>query len=226
MVGQMVGQVRELATDDAQAIAGRNDAGVAERNRAVPRRSSSKGSLASSAGNGDADASSQRKEHSMAKPKNGNEHHNSNENAAAPESIFTKPVPEGAAKKVSEVLGEITWLMSQSPLHKQFFISDLEWFVMAPVLLQQFRLFYDKDKPIGVVFWATVNDEVEERLESGTSRLRPQDWKSGNSLWVVEVIAPFGGSEEMVRDLKTKVFAERTLKVLVSNAQGREIRTV
>lgn len=41
----------------------------------------------------------------------------------------------GAAKKMSEVLGEIVWLMSQSarssgrcaPGHKQFFICDLEW---------------------------------------------------------------------------------------------------
>src|SRR5882757_3865706 len=82
------------------------------------------------------------------------------------DSLFTKPAPEGAAKKVSEVLGEIVWLMSQSPLHKQFFISDLEWFVMTPILLQQFRLFYDKDKPIGVTFWATVNKEVEERLKN------------------------------------------------------------
>jgi hypothetical protein len=49
-------------------------------------------------------------------------------------SPFNHPAPEGHAKKVSEVLGEIVWLMSQSctlvalPLrylsavHKQFFI--------------------------------------------------------------------------------------------------------
>jgi hypothetical protein len=93
---------------------------------------------------------------------------------------FTHPAPQGSAKKVSEVLGEIAWLMSQSPIHKQFFISDLEWFVMTPVLLQQFRLFYDKDKPIGVVFWAFANQEVAEMLARGTTKLRPQDWKSGD----------------------------------------------
>jgi cytolysin-activating lysine-acyltransferase len=62
------------------------------------------------------------------------------------------------------VLGEVTWLMSQSPLHKQFFISDLEWLVMTPMMLQQFRLFYDQTKPVGVVFWASVSEEVEARL--------------------------------------------------------------
>ena len=122
------------------------------------------------------------------------------------------------------MLGEIVWLMSQSPLHKQFFISDLEWLVMTPVLLQQFRLFYDQSKPIGVAFWATVNEEVEQRLTAGTTRLRPQDWKSGERLWVVEVIAPFGGAEEMVKDLKTKVFPQRELKFLAVGPQGREVR--
>jgi cytolysin-activating lysine-acyltransferase len=136
-------------------------------------------------------------------------------------TIFTQPAPQGAGKKLSEVLGEIVWLMSQSPLHKQFFIADLEWLVMTPAILQQFRLFYDQSKPIGVAFWATVNEEVEARLAAGTTRMRPQDWKSGDRLWVVDVIAPFGGAEQMVQDLKAKVFPQREMKFLVVNAQGR-----
>jgi hypothetical protein len=40
---------------------------------------------------------------------------------------FSHQPPDGHAKKMSEVLGEVVWLMSQSPQHKQFFISDLEW---------------------------------------------------------------------------------------------------
>lgn len=150
------------------------------------------------------------------------------ENAAPdrPDTIFDQPAPAGAAKKTSEVLGEIVWLMSQSPLHKQFFVSDLEWFVMTPMLLQQFRLFYDKAKPVGVVFWASVSEEVEARLAAGTSRMRPQDWKSGDRLWVVEAIAPFGGAEEMVKDLKAKVFPGREIKALAVGAKGREVRVV
>ncbi|SRR5258706_427554 len=135
-------------------------------------------------------------------------------------SIFNQPTPEGHAKTISSVFGEIVWLMSQSPLHKQFFVSDLEWFVMTPVLLKQFRMFYAKDRPIGVVFWGFVNDEVEERLKAGTTKLRPQDWKSGDKLWVVEVIAPFGGAEEMVKDLKEKVFPDRKFRFAALESDG------
>jgi cytolysin-activating lysine-acyltransferase len=119
-------------------------------------------------------------------------------------------------------LGEIVWLMSQSPLHKQFFISDLEWFVMTPILRQQFRLFYAKNKPIGVVLWAFTDEEVAKRLAAGTTKLRPQDWKSGKELWVVEAIAPFGGAEAMIQNLKEQVFAEKKLRYLTMSVTGNK----
>jgi cytolysin-activating lysine-acyltransferase len=160
-------------------------------------------------------------------PPNGNPPTQGGKEPAPPrDTIFDQPAPAGAAKKTSEVLGEIVWLMSQSPLHKQLSISDTEWLVMTPMLLQQFRLFYDKQKPVGVIFWASVNEEVEARLAAGTNRMRPQDWKSGDRLWVVEAIAPFGGAAEMVKDLKAKVFPTREIKALAVGPKGREVRVV
>jgi cytolysin-activating lysine-acyltransferase len=142
--------------------------------------------------------------------------------------IFKHAPPEGHAKTVSAVLGEIVWLMSQSPLHKTMLIADLEWMIMTPMLLQQFRLYYDSGdgkhapKPIGVVLWAFVSDEVAGRLSEGTSKLRPQDWKSGGELWVVEAIAPFGGPEEIVQNLKSQVFPDREMRYLALSAEGQK----
>jgi cytolysin-activating lysine-acyltransferase len=151
----------------------------------------------------------------------------------------TVPVSAGAARTVSQVLGEITWLMSQSKAHKSFFISDLEWLVMMPVMLQQFRIFYDtgtpaeagkpavEGKPIGVVLWASVSETVAARLTEGGGRMGPADWKSGEHLWVIEVIAPFGGAEAMVADLKEKAFPTREIKMLVQGVDGvRKVRAV
>jgi cytolysin-activating lysine-acyltransferase len=141
-------------------------------------------------------------------------------------TIFEQPAPAGVAKKISKVLGEITWLMSQSPLHKQLFISDLEWLVMTPMMFQQFRLFYDQSKPIGVVFWASVSEEVEARLAAGNARMRPQDWKGGDRLWVVEVIAPFGKGEEMVADLNERVFPGKKLHALGLKQNANAVSTI
>ena len=112
---------------------------------------------------------------------------------------------------------------------------------MTPGLLQQFRPFYATDRPIGVLLWANVSDEVAERLAAGTTKLRPQDWKSGDKLWVVGacpgprrdngenrsgVIAPFGGAEEMVKDLKEKVFPTKEIHFLAVNKDGKQVRVI
>ena len=46
------------------------------------------------------------------------------------------------SKTVAQVLGEITWLMTQSPRHKAVPLGDLEWLLMPAILLRQFRIFY------------------------------------------------------------------------------------
>ena len=192
-------------------------------------------------------------ENQNARPPNGN---GAQSGAAEP---FSHAAPEGAARKVSEVLGEIVWLLSQSPLHKRLFIQDLEWFVMTPILLKQFRTFYAKDRPIGVVLWAYATEEVAAMLADGTTKLRPQDWdgrpkpaaaqgvsptpgmasqaglggasgaptaEDATQVWIVEAIAPFGGAEEMVKDLKANVFPGREVRYLATGPQGKDVKVV
>lgn len=141
-------------------------------------------------------------------------------------SPFTEPVPQGASRTVAGVLGEITWLLTQSSSHKGFFISDIEWMIMVPVMLQQFRLFYDKDKPVGVALWGKISEDVEQRLKSGNARMRPQDWKSGEKIWIVEIIAPFGGHEEMLKDFKTEVFKDTPVHYLERSAKGNATKVI
>ena len=120
--------------------------------------------------------------------------------SAAPAAGSAQPQahpPEIGPKTVAAVLGEIVWLMTQSPRHKTLPIADLEWMLMPPVLLKQFRIYYSGERPVGVVLWALVDDAVERRLHAGEKRLAPAEWKCGTHRRIVEIIAPFGGEEEM-----------------------------
>jgi cytolysin-activating lysine-acyltransferase len=122
---------------------------------------------------------------------------------------------QGAAppqKTVSQVLGEITWLLTQSPLHKQLFIGDLEWFAMPAILLEQFRIWNGLSSPAAVAFWAFVSDETQERLVAGAHKLRPDEWKGGENLWLIELVAPFGATDEILGDLSASVFEGRPFK--------------
>ncbi|NJM54843.1 MAG: toxin-activating lysine-acyltransferase [Verrucomicrobiae bacterium] len=77
------------------------------------------------------------------------------------------------------------------------------------------------------VFWAEASPEVAQMLAAGTTKLRPQDWKSGSELWVVEAVAPFGGADVMVAHLKQRVFPTREMRFIVIGAGGiRDVRVV
>ena len=100
-------------------------------------------------------------------------------------------------KTVSQVLGEITWLMTQSPRHKATPLGDLEWLLMPAILLRQFRIFYKGEQPVGVVLWALADELVAKRIDAGDRRLTAVEWKSGTALRIVEIVAPFGAEAEM-----------------------------
>lgn len=124
--------------------------------------------------------------------------------------------PAAQAPTVSHLLGEMTWLLSQSPLHKVLAIGDLEWLVMPALIHEQFYLFRDGDKTVGLALWAKCNEEAERKLEAGMiepeNRLTLEEWKSGDRIWLVDLIAPFANAanrqrELMIADLISKPLA-------------------
>lgn len=130
-----------------------------------------------------------------------------------------------ADKTVSHMLGEITWLLSQSPIYKNLFISDLEWMVMPAILLEQFRIFYGPNSPAAVALWANVSEETDARLRAGESRLRANEWKGGDIPWLIELVTPFGAQDEILIDLCSSVFNEKPFNFHVAGVNGREVKT-
>ncbi|MFH2131642.1 MAG: toxin-activating lysine-acyltransferase [bacterium] len=125
------------------------------------------------------------------------------------------------SKTLSNILGEIIWLMTRSANHRYFFISDLEWMVLQPVSLGQFRVFHGEDFPVGVLFWGFVNEAVEERIKQGVTRLSPGDWKSGDRLWLIDAITPFGNVQQMLDDLTKNVFPDRPYQYMQRDEAGK-----
>jgi cytolysin-activating lysine-acyltransferase len=118
--------------------------------------------------------------------------------SAAPSKNGGTAAPsEAAPKTVAQVLGEIAWLMTQSPRHKAMALGDLEWLVMPAILLRQFRIFYKGEQPVGVALWALADELVAKRIDAGDKRLTAVEWKSGAAMRIVDIVAPFGGEAEM-----------------------------
>lgn len=139
------------------------------------------------------------------------------------ESSQQQSAPAVPKKTVSQVLGEVTWLLTQSPVHKQLFISDLEWFVMPAVLLEQFRIFHGEQHPVGVALWARVSEDTDARLRSGAFKLRPDEWKGGDIPWLIELIAPFGGQQEIMADLSAAIFPNEAFNFHSVETNGERV---
>ena len=131
----------------------------------------------------------------------------------------TNPAP----KTVAQMLGEITWLMTQSPIHKQLFIGDLEWFAMPAILVEQFRIFYGPTSPAAVALWAMVSEETEVRLKDGAHKLRADEWQGGDRPWLIELVAPFGGQDEILADLSNTVFGGRPFSFHTATPDGQRV---
>ena len=60
----------------------------------------------------------------------------------------------------------------------------------------------------------------------GEARLALKDWRGGEKLWLVDVVAPFGGHDPMIADLEEKVFAEHqslSLSIINGKPEGRSL---
>lgn len=123
---------------------------------------------------------------------------------------------EGHAPTVSHLLGEMTWLLTQSVLHRGFAIGDLEWLIMPALIHQQFYLFRDGQQPVGLAMWAKCTSEVVRKLDKGMvepeNRLTLEEWASGDEIWLVDLVAPFANTENRHRELMIADLVSKPLK--------------
>ncbi|HOI74121.1 MAG TPA: toxin-activating lysine-acyltransferase [Syntrophales bacterium] len=121
------------------------------------------------------------------------------------------------------LLGPVCFLAMNSPAHRFMFVADFEWRILPPVVLDQAKVYMRDESPVAFASWAFLSKEVADRYRK-IGRLAPPDWKSGDEPWLIDVIAPFGSVEEVVKDLKTNTsLAGKTTRMLgpkVGDEQG------
>lgn len=101
------------------------------------------------------------------------------------------------SKAVMAAFGEIVTVLMRTQEHRGKSLSDLEWLAVPAVTTGQFALAEAQSKtngmmaPVGLVLWASVSPEVDARLRAELASgltLKPNEWKSGDILWVVEAV--------------------------------------
>jgi cytolysin-activating lysine-acyltransferase len=162
-----------------------------------------------------------------------------------PKSKSGKSTPEGAAVPPPEtapadaapaqktprlsaaaaILGEVVWLLGRSDAHKHLFLTDLDWLVLPPVQLRQFRIWQNDNKPVAFASWAYLTEEAGERFANGARIGRmgqnaPGTRKSGEQLWLIGFVAAVGRADGMIQELREKLFEGRKIKTLQPAPEG------
>jgi cytolysin-activating lysine-acyltransferase len=129
--------------------------------------------------------------------------------AASPTKSVSAPKSEAvaAANPVQDIrnrahaeIGQIVLAMMNLPRYRHLSIAELKPLVVDPLIKDRIAVARAKqgdgvDALVGIAIWASVSDAVEgkikEQIRAGVLpiRLGPDDWTSGEKIWLIDVIA-------------------------------------
>ncbi len=131
---------------------------------------------------------------------------------------------QARVNKTTMTFGEIVVLLSRSLMYRHMSLADLEWLVMPALMTNQVTTVRGKLKeqqgltiPLGLAMWAHVSEDVDKKLEAQKNvnipfRLAPQDWKSGDIPWLLDVVGPKEVTPALVKKLEETVFKDQQYK--------------
>lgn len=142
----------------------------------------------------------------------------------------------GLSKQLMSAFGEAVSVLMRSESHRHQFIADIEWLVIPAIASGQFSIVDAQSKsigftqPVGLVLWARVSPEVDQRLSSNLTqpiRLKPQEWASGDILWLVEAVGDNRVMGTMLKTLSEKEWKGRRVKLRARDENGKPVvRTI
>ena len=149
---------------------------------------------------------------------------------ALPDGISQQQIGAAVSKLISASVGDVAIVFSRSAEHKHYAFADLEWMILPAVVtgqcyvaeLQHTEL--GTRAPVAAVLWASVSAETDQRLSANPAariRLRPDEWKGGEHLWIVDIAgepAAIGGA---LNELAGTILKGKTVKVVMLDASGR-----
>ena len=120
------------------------------------------------------------------------------------------------------VYGKICWLWANSSLHKSW-TAELQARMIIPAIeTGQYELFEENGMPVSYCSWAWMSLEAEVRYVLDSAWIPAEDWRSGDRLWLAELVAPF--EERHTVDLAMRLderFAGHTAHAIRVYEDGR-----
>jgi|TARA_R110000823_G_scaffold152465_2_gene283448 hemolysin-activating ACP:hemolysin acyltransferase len=102
-------------------------------------------------------------------------------------------------------------LFKNSKWHKVYNVDDVYRYLIAPIKYNRIRLYYQEDKPIGLVTWCWLTKEDGQRFLNNDYYITESDYVSDTNeeLWGIELLAPYGNARQvfsLIRKEHTNVY--------------------
>jgi cytolysin-activating lysine-acyltransferase len=118
------------------------------------------------------------------------------------------------------LLGMAAWLWMRSPVHRRTPLYALQGLLLPALKHDQFILGRANGMPVFFCSWAWLDADAEARYLASPKDLLDEDWRSGDRLWFIDWVAPFGHTRPVSRFLRAGLFAQQTGRFL-SHKPGR-----
>ena len=139
------------------------------------------------------------------------------------------------SKRISTGLGEITSVLMRSKTHAVLPIAQLQTLLPA-IARNQYVTAEARSRengmssPIAVVIWATVSDEVDQRLSADAQKplsLTAADWAGGANVWVIEAVGEPRAVSALIKRLQDTRWKGQAVKLRARGEDGQaSIRTL
>ena len=126
----------------------------------------------------------------------------------------------------AEALGSAVWLWMHSAVHRDAPINVLPAVLLPAIKNGQFVLAMQAGRPVFYLSWASLSEDAEARyLSSPPERMPEADWTSGDRIWLLDWVAPFGHTR-IARHLVARLFSDRCVRSLYHRGDERGLRVM
>jgi len=135
------------------------------------------------------------------------------------------PHVTGEAFNEAEVLGSVVWLWMHSSSHRDAPLHMLSALLLPAIKNRQFVLASENGKPVFYLSWASLSLDAEQRYLHNPPQCMPgEDWASGDRLWFLDWVAPFGHSRAMKSLIARRLFPRWCARSLDHQGNERGLR--
>ncbi|EEE38975.1 RTX toxin acyltransferase family protein [Rhodobacteraceae bacterium KLH11] len=101
--------------------------------------------------------------------------------------------------------GALFYLAALTNAHRGRTLAQVLYAFETPLRLGQYHIFRQNGFPRGFVTFAGLSAEAEYRYAVQEQPLTDADFTSGNSFWIIDMVAPFGQTRQIVDMLKRDI---------------------